>query len=67
MNVKLDYSNLINTNIGSEHGIDFDEIKQLEEKGVNAFISLEKKNTPFLHLCWLRKIIVEFLIEVTQN
>ncbi len=43
MNVKLDYSNLISTNIGSEHGIEFDEIKKMAESGLIAANALEKK------------------------
>ncbi len=43
MNIKLDYSNLISTNIGAEHGIEFEEINELIEAGFNAVASLEKK------------------------
>ncbi|NOG45781.1 MAG: glucose-6-phosphate isomerase [Calditrichaeota bacterium] len=43
MNIKLDYSNLISTNIGDEHGIDFEVLKQLVETGSAAAAALEKK------------------------
>lgn len=43
MNIKLDYSNIIASNIGSEHGIDFNEIKEFTLSHSKVNDSLEDK------------------------
>lgn len=43
MNVKLDYSNTINSNVGNEHGIDLRELQNLAEAGHQAANNLEEK------------------------
>lgn len=43
MKVKLDYSNIIATNIGTEHGIDFQEIRHYAENYAQSYNNLEKK------------------------
>ena len=42
MNFKLDFSNIISSNIGEEHGIKFSDIEALA-KNTNIFNSLEEK------------------------
>ena len=43
MNVKLDFSNTIKTNIGDVHGIDYQEIREIAENNSWIFNNLEEK------------------------